>query len=79
MAKRKAEYKPLYFTTTIRNPERIKPFLEVFSKYNKKTLDNSVIKEICKEIIKENLYTPTKISKDVKISKDSGYLKITSS
>ena len=72
MTKRKPKYKPLYFTTTIRNPERIKPFLEIFVKYNNKVLDNSLIIEICKDLIKENLYTPTDISKEVKEKLKSG-------
>jgi len=50
----------------MRNPERIKPFLETLKKHNRKVLNNSLIIEICKEIIKENLYTPTKISKEVR-------------
>jgi hypothetical protein len=29
MVQRKAEYKPLLFTTTMRNPERLKAFLAI--------------------------------------------------
>jgi hypothetical protein len=72
MSKRKPEYKPLYFTTTIRNPERIKPFLEVLKYYNNKILDNALINEISKELIKADLYTPAKISLEVKTKLNNG-------
>ena len=63
---RKAKYKPLLFTTTLRNPERLKTFLSILKKYNKHTLTNSLAKKICGEIIKNGLYKPTKLSLKVK-------------
>ena len=43
---RKSEYKPLLFTTTLRNPERIKNFLEVLARYEGEILTNEVINKI---------------------------------
>lgn len=37
---RKAKYKPLLFTTTMRSPERLKGFLSVLKEYNGQVLDN---------------------------------------
>ena len=34
MAKRKSTYKPLLFTTTVRNPERMKRLLHILSYFN---------------------------------------------
>lgn len=56
MSKKKKEYKPLLFTTTLRNPQRIKNFIKVISNYNNKILTNEVIMKIVKEIIAEKFY-----------------------
>ena len=63
---RKPKYKPASFTTTLRNPERIKSFLSVLKKYNNKVLDNNLIEKICKDILRKGLYKPKRISPDVK-------------
>ncbi len=60
--KRKARYKPLLFTTTMRNPERLKNFLLVLKKYNGQILNNKLANKIAGEIITNGLYTPTKLS-----------------
>lgn len=52
----KKEYKPLLFTTTIRNPERIKDFIKVISNYNNKILTNEIIMKIVKDIIAGRYY-----------------------
>lgn len=57
--KRKAEYKPLLFTTTMRSFDRMKKFLAILSKYEGKILDNNLINIIAKDIIKNGLYSPT--------------------
>lgn len=57
---RKAEYKPLLFTTTIRNPERFKDFMFILHKYDQKVLTNQVIEEVEKDIFTVGLYRPTK-------------------
>ncbi len=66
MEKRQSEYKPLLFTTTLRNPERLKWFLGVFKNYDGKILTNDLAKEIAGEIIRIGLYTPTNLSASIK-------------
>ena len=66
MKKRKSEYKPLLFTTTLRNPERLKWFLGVLKSYNNKILNDALAEKIASEIIKMGLYKPTKISNIIK-------------
>lgn len=61
MSKRKSEYKPLLFTTTIRNPDRIKNFLKVLVPYNGKILTNNLIDSIAKDLIREKYYIPNYI------------------
>ncbi|MCI9017090.1 MAG: AlwI family type II restriction endonuclease [Clostridia bacterium] len=51
MKARKREYKPLLFTTTVRNPERIKDFIKVIANYNNKILTNEIIIKIVKDMI----------------------------
>lgn len=57
---RKATYKPLLFTTTVRNPSRMKVLLNIFSKYDKQNLTSSLCEEIMGEIIRYGLYRPTR-------------------
>lgn len=66
MSKRQAEYKPLLFTTTMRNPERLKDFLSVLSEYDGKILTNKIINKVAKTLIQKGLYQPMKISQVVK-------------
>ena len=40
--KRKSEYKPLLFTTTVRNPKRIKGLLNILSNFNNKILTDEL-------------------------------------
>jgi len=61
MARRvKSEYKPLLFTTTVRNPERFKDFMNILYRYNGQILTNDIITQIEKDIFKVGLYRPTK-------------------
>ena len=62
----RAKYKPLLFTTTLRNPERLKEFLSVLKRYDGKILTNQLAKKISGEIIKAGLYKPTKLSLKIK-------------
>lgn len=62
MRKRQSEYKPLLFTTTLRNPERLKWFLGVLKNYNGQILTNDLAKKISGEIIRNGLYRPTNLS-----------------
>ncbi|MFA7286571.1 MAG: AlwI family type II restriction endonuclease [Patescibacteria group bacterium] len=63
---RESEYKPLLFTTTLRNPERLKWFLGVLKDYDGKVLDDQLAEEISGEVIRVGLYKPTKISAAIK-------------
>lgn len=63
---RESEYKPLLFTTTLRNPERLKWFLGVLKDYNGKVLDDQLAEEISGEVIRVGLYKPTNISAVIK-------------
>ena len=63
---RNAEYKPLLYTTTVRNPERIKYNLYILKKFDGKILTNTVATEIVGELIKYGLYRPMKVSPEVK-------------
>jgi len=60
------KYKPLLFTTTMRNPERLKGFLSVLNEYDGQTLNNELINTVSIKLIKEGLYKPTKASTEVK-------------
>ena len=67
MRKRKNEYKPLLFTTTLRNPERIKSFLDIINKYDGKTLTNFLIDNIVRDLIKTKVYVPTYVNKNISL------------
>ena len=66
MAKRKPTYKPLLFTTTVRNPERTKRLLFILRKFDKKVLTSELAEEIIAELIKYGVYRPMKISSSIK-------------
>lgn len=61
MAQSKA--KPLSFSTTIRNPERIPSFLECILPYEGKVLTSEIIHSIVKDIIRAKEYTPYYVSR----------------
>jgi len=63
---RKAEYKPLLYTTTVRNPERIKYSLFILKKFENQVLTNELATSVVAELIKYGLYRPMKVSNDVK-------------
>jgi len=64
--KRKSTYKPLLFTTTVRNPERIKWMLGVLKDYNGRKLTNELAVEIEGELIRNGLYKPTELTPNVR-------------
>lgn len=72
--RRDPEYKPLLFTTTVRNPERFKDFLAILFHYNGEILTNELTQEIAGELIKNGLYTPTSIDYSVKAKLKEGVL-----
>ena len=63
MSKRQDEYKPLLFTTTLRNPERIKTFLSVIAKYNGQLLTNDVIDRIVYDLVAIKEYIPIYVTR----------------
>ena len=56
----KPEYKPLLFTTTMRNPGRLKYMLYVLNKFEGQILDDELATKICGETIRYGLYRPMK-------------------
>lgn len=54
----KSKFKPLSFSTTIRNPERIPNFLRCILPFEGKVLTSDIIHEVVKNVIREKEYTP---------------------
>lgn len=63
---RNAEYKPLLFTTTVRNPQRLKALLWVLKKFDGQVLSDDLATEIVGEIIRYGLYRPMKTTAAIK-------------
>ena len=63
MHSRKAESKPLSFSTTMRNPNRIVSFLNCLLPYENKILTHDVIMKVVHNAIKEKLYTPVIVNR----------------
>ncbi len=63
---RAAEYKPLLYTTTIRNPERVKYLLYAISQFDGMILNDLLAKKIVAETIKLGLYRPLKKTDEIK-------------
>lgn len=57
------KFKPLSFSTTMRNPDRIAGFLNCLLPYEGQILTNELILGIVRKVIKEKLYRPNYISK----------------
>ena len=55
--------KPLSFSTTIRNPERIPKFLGCVAPYEGMVLTSDIIRRIVKNVIKEKEYCPMYIKR----------------
>ena len=60
------QYKPLLFTTTMRNPARLKYMLYVLAKFENRVLDNMLATEICGETIRYGLYRPSNKTPEIK-------------
>lgn len=52
------EYKPLLFTTTVRNPERYKQIIGILLKYDGQILTNEVIDKIIFDLVSAKIYVP---------------------
>jgi hypothetical protein len=63
--KRKSEFKPLLFTTTMRSPERMKGLLNILSKFDGKTLTNKLATDIMGELMRYGLYRPMRASSTI--------------
>lgn len=50
----------------MRNPERLKDFLMVFSQYDTEILTIEIIEQVTKELIQKGLYRPTRVPQEVK-------------
>ncbi len=70
--RRESEYKPLLFTTTVRNPERFKGMLAVLKNYDEEILTNELAEEVAGELIKIGIYRPMKVSREVKDKWEEG-------
>lgn len=59
-------YKPLLYTTTIRNPERYKDFMHILKRYDGEKLTEGTIENIECELFRVGLYRPMRLPKSVK-------------
>lgn len=60
------QYKPLLYTTTMRNPGRLKFILFILSRFEGQIIDDNLATEICGETIRYGLYRPMKQTMQVK-------------
>ncbi len=63
--KRASEYKPLLYTTTVRNPERYKDFMHILKKFDNQILTDKIIEAFERETFKIGLYRPVLLPKSV--------------
>ena len=59
-------FKPLLYTTTVRNPQRLKSLLYILAKFDGQILTNELATQIVGELIKYGLYRPFIQSVEVK-------------
>lgn len=64
----KAKYKPLSFSTTMRNPNRISAFMSCIIPFEGQILTTSVIFDILKNILMKKLYKPTLVNRSVELN-----------
>ncbi len=63
----KPEYKPLLYTTTMRNPERLKYMLFILAKFEGQILEDDLATRIVGETIRYGLYRPVNQSEAIKL------------
>ena len=56
----KSKFKPLLFTTTVRNPERFKRYLYVLNKFDGERLTDALAVRICGEAMRYGIYRPNR-------------------
>ena len=66
MTPRERKYKPLLFTTTVRNPSRIKALLYVLRKFDGQVLTDTLATRIVGETIRFGLYRPRNKTEEIK-------------
>lgn len=62
----KSSYKPLYYTTTIRNPERFKDFMHILRRFDGQVLSPATIEKVECGLFKVGLYRPVQLPESVK-------------
>ena len=67
LRERPAEYKPLSFSTTMRNPSRIAEFLTCILPYEGQILTNDIIHNVATTLIKRKLYQPMYITRNPRL------------
>lgn len=65
---RKVEYKPLSFSTTMRNPERIAMFVSCIKEFANQKLTSEVIMQIVSKILLKKLYKPMGITRNTELN-----------
>jgi hypothetical protein len=58
--RREQTYKPLLFTTTLRNPKRARGLLNIFARFDGQVLDDELAEKISAETVRYGLYRPTR-------------------
>ena len=66
-AERPREYKPLSFSTTMRNPARITDFLNCILPFEGQILTNEIIHAVAVQLIAHKLYKPTIVGKEERL------------
>ena len=64
----RTERKPLSFSTTMRNPERIVKFINCLKEFEGQLLTHDVIMKIVRNVIKEKLYKPKIVERNEALS-----------
>ena len=62
---RGSDYKPLLYTTTVRNPERYKDLMRILLKYDGQMLDEKTVERVEKDLFRIGLYRPMKQSESI--------------
>ena len=57
---RQSEYKPLLYTTTVRNPERYKDFIHLLKKFDGQILTADIVEQFEREAFKCGLLSSCK-------------------
>ena len=64
LKKKKKNFSPMLFSTTIRNPERCKYFVKVIQKYDNQVLTDELAIKIMQDCLQAKIYYSLKAFKD---------------